>query len=650
MNWITIIWSMASAMCATLALIHLTIWFQRRSQVVHLLFALTALGAAGNAFGELGMLKATTVEGYASALRVAFVPLVLLAIAMAWYVRSYFGTGRRSLAVAVTIAWLLVLIIDAFSPLVAVVVARMIDFGVLQMPYVTTFIYIGVIAAFGYPLTLDVVRTAQLVRQLQESQAELRESEARFRIVADSAPVFIWMSGLDKLYTFFNKPWLEFTGRTMEQEMGNGWAEGVHPDDLQRCLKTYVEAFDAREQFVMQYRLRRHDGEYRWISDKGVPRYDGEKNFTGYIGSCVDVTDLINKEQALRESEERMRMALDAAHVGLWDWNYAKDELWGTPTRRVLLGLPVSRKIKLEDVLPRVHVADRDRLRKVLMDAAKTGKDYYSEYRIIFADGSEHWTELRGRHVRGADGEGVLRSVAIDVTERKRAEEKFRLATEASPNGIVLVDKEGHIVLVNSQIEKLFGYRREELIGKLVDILVPERFASGHPAHRREFLAAPTARAMGAGRELFAKRKDGGEFPVEIGLNPIQTPDGILVLASVVDISARKLAEAEAVQHRSELAHLSRVSLMGEMAARGDCEQRRRWPAFYRPWKYHSSRTSRAARRYQRGWTPCQRGGSRYPEHGKKRRNDPAADKSERRRQESGADSKSRCIASRMRG
>src|SRR6266487_4112841 len=116
MSWITIIWSMASAMCATLALIHLTIWFQRRSQVVHLLFALTGLGAAGNAFAELGMLKATTVEGYASALRVAFVPLVLLAIAMAWYVRSYFGTGRRSLAVAVTIAWLLVLIIDAFSP------------------------------------------------------------------------------------------------------------------------------------------------------------------------------------------------------------------------------------------------------------------------------------------------------------------------------------------------------------------------------------------------------------------------------------------------------------------------------------------------------------------------------------------------------
>src|SRR6059036_1956526 len=155
----------------------------------------------------------------------------------------------------------------------------------------------------------------------------------------------------------------------------------------------------------------------------------------------------------------------------------------------------------------------------------------------------------------------------MDITERKQAEEKFRLATEASPSGIILVNDRGHIVLVNSQIEKLFGYQREELLGKLVDILVPERFASQHPAHRAEFFAAPTARAMGAGRELFARRKDGSEFPVEIGLNPIQTPEGILVLAAVVDISARKFAEAEALQHQAQLGHLSRVAVLGELAA-----------------------------------------------------------------------------------
>src|SRR5438477_6023981 len=195
------------------------------------------------------------------------------------------------------------------------------------------------------------------------AEEKLRESEGRFRAVADAAPVLIWMSGTDKLCTFFNKSWLEFTGRTMEQEMGNGWAEGVHPEDFQQCLQTYVAAFDARQPFVMEYRLRRHDGEYRWISDNGVPRYDAQKNFAGYIGSCMD------------------------------------------------------------------------------------------------------------------------------ITERRQAEEKFRLVVEASPSGIILVNDRGRIALVNSQTEKLFGYGREELVGKPVEILVPERFASRHPDHRGEFSA-----------------------------------------------------------------------------------------------------------------------------------------------------------------
>lgn len=132
----------------------------------------------------------------------------------------------------------------------------------------------------------------------QKSEASLRESEKRFRNLADSAPILIWIADVDKQCYYFNKVWLDFTGRTLEQEMGNGWAEGVHPDDLQRCLDTYVSAFDKRIEFEMEYRLRNKDGEYIWILDKGVPRYE-DNNFVGYIGGCIDIEKRKKSEQFL---------------------------------------------------------------------------------------------------------------------------------------------------------------------------------------------------------------------------------------------------------------------------------------------------------------------------------------------------------------
>src|SRR5260221_2239954 len=137
------------------------------------------------------------------------------------------------------------------------------------------------------------------------------------------------------------------------------------------------------------------------------------------------------------------------------------------------------------------------------------------------------------------DGTMVVVSI-IDISARKKAEERFRLVVESAPNAMILEDKNGVITLINNQTEKLFGYRRKELIGNKLEIFIPERFKKIHPQHRNDFFSAPSVRAMGAGRELFAARKDGTEFPVEIGLNPIETDDGIVVLASVIDITERK--------------------------------------------------------------------------------------------------------------
>ena len=263
---------------------------------------------------------------------------------------------------------------------------------------------------------------ANLIRR-RRAEGSLVESERRFRVMADATPVLMWMSGVDKLCTFFNKPWLEFTGRSMEQELGNGWTDGVHADDLQKCFKTYTEAFDARQPFVMQYRLRRHDGEYRWVADQGVARYNAQGEFAGYIGSCVDVTELVSKDEALRESEERMRLAAEAVNLGIWEWDLGKDEIWATNARRALLGWPASGKITLEDFISTVHPDDRNRIRQAIDDAIHKGQDYDSEYRLVLPDGIVRWMAARGSvHFDAHGNPARLLGINIDITARKQAE------------------------------------------------------------------------------------------------------------------------------------------------------------------------------------------------------------------------------------
>ncbi|HUO94520.1 MAG TPA: MASE1 domain-containing protein [Rhizomicrobium sp.] len=157
-------------------------------------------------------------------------------------------------------------------------------------------------------VTVYVIAIA--IDQRRHAEGQLRESEERFRRMAQCAPVLLWMSGTDKLCNFFNKGWLEFTGRTLEQEMGNGWAEGVHAEDVKRCVAYYEDAFNAREPFEMEYRLRRHDGEYRWVLDIGVPRYEADGTFAGYIGSAIDITDRKRSEDMRRALAHTQRLAV----------------------------------------------------------------------------------------------------------------------------------------------------------------------------------------------------------------------------------------------------------------------------------------------------------------------------------------------------
>jgi PAS domain S-box-containing protein len=416
-------------------------------------------------------------------------------------------------------------------------------------------------------LSIPMLFLAAVIEERATGETELRESESRFRIVADAAPVLIWMSGVDKLYTFFNKPWLEFTGRSLEREIGNGWAEGVHPDDLQKCLDVYTESFDARKPFVMQYRLRRYDGEYRWVSDQGVARYNPNGKFAGYIGSCVDVTDLIKKDEALREFEERVVLAAEATHHGVWELDTTTNELWMSDKARSLFQFDPDGRLDQAMHQARIHPEDRALWESAVKHAIETQGDYALEYRVLLPDGTLRWIGGRGRCVTGKHGKGKrLIGVSVDITQQKEAQDLFRLAAEGSHLGVWHWDEIAKTLTWDGATRDMFGASTDG------EITIDTFYRALHPDDA-ERVKQTWRRALELRLpyqiEFRTQRTDGTIRWVDArGRGYYDEAGKPLSMTGVAfDITDRKEAELAAQRNREDLGHLSRVAAMGELAA-----------------------------------------------------------------------------------
>jgi PAS domain S-box-containing protein len=260
------------------------------------------------------------------------------------------------------------------------------------------------------------------ITEHKRNQAALSESEDRFRNMANAAPVMMWVSGSDKLCTFFNKPWLDFRGRTMEQELGRGYIEGLHPDDWDSCSAIYNSAFESRSPFQKECRLRRADGEYRWVLDRGTPLYRAGE-FAGYIGCCVDITGQKLVEERLRASEARLMSAQRLANLGSWERNDVTGSMELSVEMLRILGTPDDPPRTLAEFLNYVHSEDRNYVREGALQARSTGEQVAGEYRIVRADGAVRFVRSILEAIRDESG-AVIRVVGVtqDITDLKRAQ------------------------------------------------------------------------------------------------------------------------------------------------------------------------------------------------------------------------------------
>ncbi len=414
----------------------------------------------------------------------------------------------------------------------------------------------------------------------RRTEAQLEKARDFYLTLLDKAPALIWRAGTGAKCDWFNDTWLQFTGRPLAQEQGDGWVEGVHPEDVAGCVEQYMAAFGRRASFKLEYRLRRYDGQYRWLADHGVPYQTMVGVFGGYIGYCYDITDqkaaenilaTANEElerqvrqrtQELADSEQKFRALTDAAGSAIYlldgaeriiFWNHMAEKIFGWSAAEVL-NRDIASLVGCLAVEPAPAAAAHEAGGRRLMTCArKNGEVFPAEISLVSIP-------IQGRlHSIG---------IATDVTWRKRQEEALRLTqfcVDHFTDAVIWKDATGQIINVNTAACHLYGFAREEMIGASIRKLFPAFTGAAWADHWQQLKATGVTTY-----EITGRRKNGGSLVMEFHSNYVNFERQEYAFSVARDITARKATENQLAEVRERFETIFKCSPVGICISRAE--------------------------------------------------------------------------------